>query len=551
MSESVSVRVSCQRIARMEATVRKTQRFRPLRVFLCGSVAVSLFLLNACGGSGNDGTGSSPAVVSSIVVSPVNGSVIITKSQQFTATAFFTDGTKKDVTASVTWTSSDTTIATVDAGGLVHGVSRGITNLSASSNQTTGMTTVTSGGGILMKLSMGNDFSPPTIPQISAGGRFVTFQSDLQIYEQDTCIGVDQGCTPQAQLVSASSSGEATSGTLAAMSSDGRFVAFNSGALSSGSVAPAPLYLRDTFVGPTAVSTCVPTTTLVSVGPDGTPLPVIVSGVTPFAAAISLDGIGRFVFFLATDPSSDPATLPCLTLYARDTCNLAGSACAASTSKLGQLCSVTSQVTFGPILGRTSGDGRYLTTFTPFICGPFFGGYTHTDVWDTCAGVTGCTAVPVFSMPTPSDCSNGAAGPSLSWTGRFLSFSPERQLPGVSCATCVYDQCTGAPNSCSKGYTEAGIDTNGNALGSPNPIISADGRFVAISPGTYRDTCLQALGPCAPETVTIPLVFQNSAVPDTPFFSMSSDARFIVLESPVQGPGPIPIYVAITGLNLP
>jgi Bacterial Ig-like domain (group 2) len=521
------------------------QRFRPLKMFLCGPAAVSLFLLSDCGGGSSPTVvPSPPAVVSSILVSPINGSVTITQTQQFTATAIFTDGTKHDVTGSVSWASSDPTVATVEAAGLVHGISRGTTNLSASLNQKTGTTPISSGGGILMKLPMENDFAPPTLPQISAGGRFVIFQSGLQIYEQDTCIGVDQGCTPQAKLVSVSSSGEPITGTFATMSSDGRFVAFNSGVLSSGSAAPAPLYLRDTCVGPTAVSTCVPTTTLVSVAPDGTPLSVFLSG-----GVFSLDGVGRFVFFLAIDPSSDPTALPCFAVYARDTCNLAGSTCTASTSNLGQLCSVSGKVTYDPHLGKTSGDGRYLTTFTPFICGPHAGGFGRIDVVDTCSGVAGCTVASVFTLPTAPDCSVGS-GPSLSGTGRFLSFSADVQL-GLGCATCVYDQCTGAPNSCRKGYTEAGIDANGNPLGSGNPIISADGRFVAISASTYRDTCLEAPGPCTPETVTIPLVYQNSAVTATDFYSMSSDARYVVFESSGGNGEPTPVYIAITGLNLP
>ena len=537
--------------------MRTISLFRPLGMLLYGSVAASLLLLNACGGGG--GGGSSPAVISSIVVSPINGSVIITMTQQFTATAIFTDGTKKDVTGSSTWASSDPTIATVDAGGIVHGVSNGTTTLSASSNQTTGTTSVTSGGGILMKLSILADGG--TIPQISDGGRFVVFGSNTEIYEQDTCIGVDQNCTPQTLLVSASMSGSPGSGTsfFAAMSADGRFVAFYSSAdnLVAGSLGPA-IYLRDTCVGPTAASTCVPTTTLVSVSTDGIPLPIgNCCFTTPYAHAVSLDAIGRFLFFLVPDPSTgfpgDPANPPCSTLYIRDTCNQDGSSCVASTNNLGRLCGaiVTTGVNIPPILGRTSGDGRYLATFSPYVCGPHFGEFTHNDVWDTCAGVKECTPASVFRLPE-SSCSAGF-GPSLSRTGRFISFSPVPDPTGPPCTTCVYDQCVAAPNSCTKGYTEAGIDTKGNPLGSANPIISADGRFVAISPSTYRDTCLQVSEPCTPKTVIIPLTFQNDIVEDTAFFSMSSDARFVTLApfETCNGCAGVPVYIAITGLNSP
>jgi hypothetical protein len=531
--------------------VRTIRSLRLLDTLSYGFVTVLLFLSNACGGGGS-GAGA-PAVTSSIVVSPINGSVILTKTQQFTATAVLSDGTRQDVTGSVKWASSDSTIATVDSGGLVHGISRGTTNLSASSNQITGTTTVTSGGGILMKLPLGMDYSG-AVPRISDGGRFVVFQSGFQIYEQDTCIGVDQDCTPQMLQVSVSSSGAAGNGSLGTMSGDGRFVAFNSNSENLVPVFLGPaLYLRDMCVGPTAVSTCVPSTTLVSVDTSGALLPIVPCCQEIMPTKAMIDGVGRFVFFLVNDPigaPTDPPTPPCATVYVRDTCNLAGSTCAPSTTNLSHLCGAVGKASFPPSLGESSGDGRYITTFTPFICGPHFGSFTHADVWDACTGVTACTVAPVFRVPEASDCSIGS-GPSLSRTGRFLSFSNVSEPPGPSCATCVYDQCTGAPGSCSKGYTEAGIDINGRPLRSSNPIISADGRFVAISPGTYRDTCLQAPGPCTPETVTIPLVFQNSAVPGTPDFSMSSDARFIVLASPLESPGPVPLYVAITGLNLP
>jgi uncharacterized protein YjdB len=114
--------------------------FRPLEMFLYVSVVITPCLLNACGGNG-----SSPTVPSSIVLSPSNGRVVITQTRQFTAIAIFTDGTQRDVTGSVTWASSDPLVATVDENGLVHGVSRGTTTLSASLNQITETTTVTSG----------------------------------------------------------------------------------------------------------------------------------------------------------------------------------------------------------------------------------------------------------------------------------------------------------------------------------------------------------------------------------------------------------------------
>ena len=69
------------------------------------------------------------ATLQSIAISgtaPVKGASI-----QFTATALYSDGTTKDVTSAATWATSDATIATVSATGLVTGVGDGTVSISA------------------------------------------------------------------------------------------------------------------------------------------------------------------------------------------------------------------------------------------------------------------------------------------------------------------------------------------------------------------------------------------------------------------------------------
>ena len=53
-------------------------------------------------------------------------------SQQFVATGTYSDGTTADITAQVTWISSNVTAATIDNTGLLTGVSPGNTNITAS-----------------------------------------------------------------------------------------------------------------------------------------------------------------------------------------------------------------------------------------------------------------------------------------------------------------------------------------------------------------------------------------------------------------------------------
>jgi uncharacterized protein YjdB len=75
-----------------------------------------------------------PAAIASINVTVANATVAKTMTRQFTATATLTDNTKKDVSATTTWKSSDATIATISAAGLATGVAAGMTTISATSD---------------------------------------------------------------------------------------------------------------------------------------------------------------------------------------------------------------------------------------------------------------------------------------------------------------------------------------------------------------------------------------------------------------------------------
>lgn len=59
-----------------------------------------------------------PPVLQSIAVTPANPSVAHGATEQFTATGTFSDNTTQDITSSVTWSSSDHSVATISTGGL-------------------------------------------------------------------------------------------------------------------------------------------------------------------------------------------------------------------------------------------------------------------------------------------------------------------------------------------------------------------------------------------------------------------------------------------------
>jgi 6-phosphogluconolactonase (cycloisomerase 2 family)/uncharacterized protein YjdB len=72
-----------------------------------------------------------PAVVTGITLSPPSAALRTGTSQQFTATGTYSDGTQQDFTSQVAWTSSDPTVATAAAGGVVGGVAPGTATITA------------------------------------------------------------------------------------------------------------------------------------------------------------------------------------------------------------------------------------------------------------------------------------------------------------------------------------------------------------------------------------------------------------------------------------
>ena len=96
-------------------------------------------------------SGGTTPTLSSIAVTPANPSIVAGVTQQFTATGTYSDGSTQNLTGSVTWTSSNTSIATINAAGLASAASAGNTTIHAalaSVSGSTGLTvTAASGGG--------------------------------------------------------------------------------------------------------------------------------------------------------------------------------------------------------------------------------------------------------------------------------------------------------------------------------------------------------------------------------------------------------------------
>jgi len=92
------------------------------------------------------------AILVSITVTPANPDLLLGTLQQFTATGTFSDQSMQDITGSVTWASSNTSVASIRSGGLAAGLTLGSLIISASSGSISGSTTVNVGPAALSSI---------------------------------------------------------------------------------------------------------------------------------------------------------------------------------------------------------------------------------------------------------------------------------------------------------------------------------------------------------------------------------------------------------------
>jgi len=80
---------------------------------------------------------SPPPTLESISVTPTSATIEEGQTQQFTATGSYDNDSTADLTSTVTWASSITAVAVVDASGLATGIEAGTTNITATQNGVT------------------------------------------------------------------------------------------------------------------------------------------------------------------------------------------------------------------------------------------------------------------------------------------------------------------------------------------------------------------------------------------------------------------------------
>jgi trimeric autotransporter adhesin len=132
-----------------------------LAVLLAGCSGVK----NQAGGGNGGGQGGSVSLTG-LAVTPPAATVIVSKTQSLQAMGSFSDGSTRDLTASVTWNSADTTTASVSAAGVVTGGATGVTIVTAHSGNFSASTqiTVTSANVCATPVSIAVTPANPTVP---------------------------------------------------------------------------------------------------------------------------------------------------------------------------------------------------------------------------------------------------------------------------------------------------------------------------------------------------------------------------------------------------
>ncbi len=144
----------------------------PVSRFRCNKKGVATISATYLGKTGTTKVTVTDAVVTSIVVDPAALSLAVGSTQQYQATAIYSDGTSVNVTGAATWVSTSPTVAAIgDAGfnkGRLQTLAAGTTNIRATYSGITGSTTLTVTSAVITAIQI----SPPA----PSGPTGITFQ---------------------------------------------------------------------------------------------------------------------------------------------------------------------------------------------------------------------------------------------------------------------------------------------------------------------------------------------------------------------------------------
>ena len=97
--------------------------------------------------SGKSGSGAltvtAPVTLTAIAVTPANQTVSVGANLQYAAAGTFSDGSSRDISSSVTWNSSLTSVASISSTGMSSAIATGLTSISATQGTVSGNTSLT------------------------------------------------------------------------------------------------------------------------------------------------------------------------------------------------------------------------------------------------------------------------------------------------------------------------------------------------------------------------------------------------------------------------
>ena len=157
--------------------------------------------------------------LTSLAVTPSSVSLIQGQTRQLAATGTYAaDNSTKDLTGSVDWTTSDSTVATVSQGGLVKAAASianppGAATITATSGTITGTSTITVNTGPLVSIALSASTLTPT-----AGSTFTltaqgTFSGSSQLQDITSQVTWNNDNTTAVSLSQGSGSATANTGT--------------------------------------------------------------------------------------------------------------------------------------------------------------------------------------------------------------------------------------------------------------------------------------------------------------------------------------------------
>jgi len=284
-------------------------------------------------------------------------------------------------------------------------------------------------------------------------------------YVRDLCEGIDApaGCAPHTEIASINSHDAPISGNFAAISNDGRFVAFTS--------ADAPeLHVRDTCTGNTATSACETTTAAFNLN----------GAVSQSGQPLTMSADGRYMAVVVSIPIVHESPQSSILLV--DTCEGidAPADCVLKTTVI-SIAPDGSAFAGNSEVPAMSGDGRFVAFEVASAAPDADSGTNTTQVFlrDTCSGATASNGC----LPSTALISSAASSPSISSSGRYVSYvgiNPSTGVSGTSetFSPYVYDTCFGSVAPCTpNAYLAASVNVQ---TGIVIPV-SSDGSLAAVA----------------------------------------------------------------------